>query len=96
VRERARRVHRALHDAGVACEIRDSSASVGAGAFPAATLPSVALALTGDAERWAAALRAGTPAVVGRVQDGRLLLDLRAVPDADVPALISAVVSARG
>ncbi|NUP70820.1 MAG: L-seryl-tRNA(Sec) selenium transferase, partial [Gemmatimonadaceae bacterium] len=55
----------------------------------------VALALDGDAERWAAALRTGEPAVVGRVRDGRLLLDLRTIPDADVDALAGAVVAAR-
>jgi L-seryl-tRNA(Ser) seleniumtransferase len=69
---------------------------VGAGAFPTAALPSVALALDGDAERWADALRGGEPAVVGHVRDGRLLLDLRTVPDADVATLAAAVVAARG
>jgi L-seryl-tRNA(Ser) seleniumtransferase len=96
VRERATRCLGALRDAGVECTMMDSSASVGAGAFPSATLPSVALTLAGDAERWAAALRAGEPAVVGRVQDGQMLLDLRAVPDDDVSTLVSAVVTARG
>ena len=96
VRERATRCLGALRDAGVECMMMDSSASVGAGAFPSATLPSVALALAGDPERWAAALRAGEPAVVGRVQDGQMLLDLRAVPDDDVSTLVSAVVAARG
>jgi L-seryl-tRNA(Ser) seleniumtransferase len=96
VRARAERCAAALREARVECEVVDSIASVGAGAFPAATLPSAALALAGDAERWAAALRAGEPAVVGRVQDGRLLLDLRTVPDDDVATLVSAVVTARG
>jgi L-seryl-tRNA(Ser) seleniumtransferase len=86
----------ALRDAGVECSLTDSSATVGAGAFPTATLPSVALALSGDAERWAAALRAGEPAVVGRVSDGRLMLDLRTVPDDAAEALVTAVVAARG
>jgi L-seryl-tRNA(Ser) seleniumtransferase len=95
VRERATRCLGALRDAGVDCVIVDSGASVGAGAFPSASLPSVALALAGDAERWAAALRRGEPAVVGRVQDGRMLLDLRAVSDDDVPTLVAAVVAVR-
>ena len=96
VRARAERCHAALHDAGVRCAITDSTATVGAGAFPTATLPSVALLLDGEAERWAAALRGGTPAVVGRVQDGGLLLDLRTVPDESVAALVASVVAARG
>ena len=96
VRERATRCLGALRDAGVDCAMVDTTASVGAGAFPTATLPSAAVALGGDAERWAAALRAGEPAVVGRVQDGHLLLDLRAVADDQVPALLAAVVAAHG
>jgi L-seryl-tRNA(Ser) seleniumtransferase len=95
VRERATRCHGALRESGVACTVTDSAAAVGAGAFPTTTLPSAALVLGGDAERWAAALRAGEPAVVGRVQDGRMLIDLRAIPDDDVPALVGALVAAR-
>ncbi len=96
VRARAAECLEALRGAGAECTMLDSTASVGAGAFPTATLPSVAIALDGDAERWAAALRAGEPPVVGRVHDGRMLIDLRAVPDDDVPALLSALVAARG
>jgi L-seryl-tRNA(Ser) seleniumtransferase len=54
-------------------------------------LPSAAVALPED---WAAPLRAGTPAVVGRVAEGRLLLDLIAVParlDATVAAAVRRV-----
>ena len=53
------------------------------------------ITLDGDAERWAAALRAGDPAIVGRVNEGRFLLDMRAVADADVDALATAVLEAR-
>ena len=95
VRARAERCAARLRAGGVACALVDDDATVGAGAFPTAILPSVALALDGDAERWAAALRTGEPAVVGRVRDGRLLLELRTIPDADVDALAGAVVAAR-
>jgi L-seryl-tRNA(Ser) seleniumtransferase len=39
----------------------------------------------------AARLRTGTPAVVGRVQDGRVLLDLRCVFDRQEEELLEAV-----
>jgi L-seryl-tRNA(Ser) seleniumtransferase len=96
LRGRAAECQRLLHEAGIECGLVESESSVGAGAFPTTTLPSVALALAGDAERWAAALRAGEPAVVGRVHEGRMLLDMRAVPAASIGALASAVVTARG
>jgi L-seryl-tRNA(Ser) seleniumtransferase len=52
--------------------------------------------LNGDAERWAARLRDGSPAVVGRVHDGRMHLDLRAVLPHEQSDLARAVVAARG
>jgi L-seryl-tRNA(Ser) seleniumtransferase len=96
VRRRAERAHEALQRRGVPCSMVDSAAAVGAGAFPTVQLPSVSLALDGDAERWSARLRAGNPPVVGRVHDDRLLLDLRTVPDDAVEALVSAVELANG
>lgn len=96
IRARAERTRAALQDHGVQCAIVESTAAVGAGAFPTAELPSVALALGGDAERWSAHLRAGDPPVVGRVQEGRLLLDLRTVPGHAVEDLVNTVVQAHG
>jgi len=60
-------------------------ATVGGGSLPGETLPSFGLGLAArPAERLLAALRAGEPAVVGRIEDGRVVLDLRTVePAAD-------------
>ena len=91
LRERATHAAAALRESGVACERTETDGSVGGGAFPLHQLSSTAIALEGNAERWATALRAGEPAVVGRVHDGRLLLDFRAVPDAEVAMLVQAV-----
>ena len=95
LRERAESLRLALHRDGVAGETVDTTGSVGAGAFPDAALPGAAVALAGDAEGWASRLRAGTPAVVGRVHDGRMHLDLRAVRASELPELARAVVAAR-
>jgi L-seryl-tRNA(Ser) seleniumtransferase len=84
-----------LAPAGV--EIVPSVARAGAGALPVTDVPSVAVAVAppdGDAERLAGRLRRGTPAVVGLVRDGRLLLDLRAVRDEEVAGLAAAVLAA--
>ena len=71
--------------------IVESEASVGGGAFPSTRIPSVALALTGDARQLEERLRLGHPAVIGRIAEGRLLLDLRTVPPSEEEALVVAV-----
>jgi len=95
VRERAGRLRGWLEAKGVAAErlvLIDTVARAGAGALPVTEVPSVAVSVDvgGDADGVAAALRLGTPAVVGRVHEGRLLLDLRAVGDHELEGLATA------
>lgn len=68
----------------------DCIAAVGGGGAPEVALPSAAVSLP---EHYAAALRTGTPAVVGRIEDGRCLLDLRTVAPEDDDALLRAVLA---
>jgi L-seryl-tRNA(Ser) seleniumtransferase len=79
-----------------------TEAAVGGGGAPGVTLPSAAVAL---AEDLAVPLRtgprarrgdlpSGAPAVAGRVERGRLLLDLRSVDPADDDRLVAAILSA--
>ncbi|MBM4442503.1 MAG: L-seryl-tRNA(Sec) selenium transferase, partial [Candidatus Rokubacteria bacterium] len=69
-------------------------AQVGGGALPTVVLPTAAVAV-GTAELPAQALddalRAGDPAVIGRIADDRLLLDCRTILAAQVPALARAL-----
>jgi L-seryl-tRNA(Ser) seleniumtransferase len=67
-------------------------ARVGGGALPLAELPSFACAVD---EELAAPLRAGEPAVVGVVRDGRCLLDCRTLTDEEVDEAAGAVAAAR-
>ncbi len=73
----------------------DIRSTIGGGSLPGETLPSVGLALsTRSATRTLAALRRGTPSVIARIDDDRVLVDLRTVPpDADprLAAALSAV-----
>jgi L-seryl-tRNA(Ser) seleniumtransferase len=94
LRARADAMRQELAKHGVESDVVSSMGSVGAGAFPDTEIPGAALALAGDADDWARRLRAGSPAVVGRVHDDRLLLDLRAVLESELPELHRAVVSA--
>ena len=59
--------------------------AVGGGSLPGETLPSAGVALgSSSVDRLLARLRAGSPAVVGRIEDGAVVLDLRTVePDQD-------------
>ena len=69
-------------------EVVDCVSAVGGGGAPDVELPSVAIALS---EQYAVTLRTGAPAVVGRIEDGRCLLDLRTVAPEDDAALLEAV-----
>ncbi len=69
-----------------------SEGAVGGGSGTGVALPGWAVSLP---ERYAAALRAGDPAVVARLEGGRCLLDLRCVEPSDDEALIAAVLACR-
>ncbi|NYD50403.1 L-seryl-tRNA(Ser) seleniumtransferase [Actinomadura luteofluorescens] len=90
LRERAERLAARLRDAGVDAIAVGSDAAVGGGGAPGVVLPSAAVSVP---EPYAARLRRGTPAVMGRVEDGRCLLDLRSVPPDQDGALAGAVLA---
>jgi L-seryl-tRNA(Ser) seleniumtransferase len=96
--ERAGRIAGALGAVSIDARAQHSEAAVGGGGAPGVSLPSAAVSLPAS---FAAELRAGAavrrgemPAVVGRIEDGRLLLDLRAVMPADDERLTAAVQAA--
>lgn len=70
-------------------EVRDGESVLGGGAAPSSTLPTRVLAITVEgfsADELAARLRASDPPVIARIEEGRVLLDLRTViPDQDGP-----------
>ena len=69
-----------------------AKAAVGGGA-PGVELDSAAVSLP---ESLAMPLRRGEPAVVGRLEQGRLLLDLRSVSPDDDARLVTAILAATG
>jgi L-seryl-tRNA(Ser) seleniumtransferase len=80
---------RALIGQGV---VEATDAFAGGGSLPEERIASRAVALTPAAgpDAAAARLRAGDPAVVGRIKDGRLLLDVLTVADDELEALAQA------
>jgi L-seryl-tRNA(Ser) seleniumtransferase len=96
--DRAERIACRLSEAGLDAAACRAAGAVGGGGAPGVELPGAAVRLPADL---AGPLRSGqpvrsgeVPAVVGRVEDGWLLLDLRAVPAADDAALTAAVLAA--
>jgi L-seryl-tRNA(Ser) seleniumtransferase len=79
-----------LADSIAADDVRvvEATGAVGGGGAPGWTLPGWAVSLP---EACAAPLRAGRPAVVGRIERGRCLIDIRCVPPADDGRLAGAI-----
>jgi L-seryl-tRNA(Ser) seleniumtransferase len=69
-----------------------TESTIGGGSLPGHVLPSWALSIAGPPpQRLLAALRTGTPAVIGRIDDDAVLLDLRTVEPAGDGALPDAI-----
>jgi L-seryl-tRNA(Ser) seleniumtransferase len=98
IRQRAEALAEQLAGKGVDCRAVLAEAAVGGGGGPGVKLPSAALSLPEQLAyelRSGAAVRRGeVPAVIGRIEGGRLLLDLRAVAPADDERLTAAVLAA--
>ena len=75
-------------------EVVETAARIGGGALPTIDLPSAACALPDQDGALHEALRTGAPAILGRLEDGLLLLNCRTLlDDADV-AIVAARVNA--
>jgi L-seryl-tRNA(Ser) seleniumtransferase len=88
LRARAVRLASALAAGGVDASAVTCTSAVGGGGAPGVELPSAAVSLP---EGFAAPLRLGAPPVVGRLERGRCLLDLRTVDPAEDARLADAV-----
>lgn len=95
IESRAQAVVASLRSSNIDAEVAPSTSSVGGGAFPTADIASSAVVLGTDAELIEERLRHGEPAVIGRIADGRLFLDLRSVLAREDGALVKAIVKAR-
>jgi L-seryl-tRNA(Ser) seleniumtransferase len=75
-------------------EVLDGESVIGGGAAPSALLPTRLLAMTCEgmsADELSARLRASDPPVIARVEEGRVLLDLRTVFPQQDEALVQVI-----
>jgi len=79
---RAQAVAERVRPSRLSVEVLDGESVIGGGAAPSAVLPTQLLAIACEAlsaDELAARLRASDPPIIARVEDGRVLLDLRTV-----------------
>jgi L-seryl-tRNA(Ser) seleniumtransferase len=85
--KRAEALRQKVRTKGLVADLADGDSAIGGGAAPSATLPTRLLAVTCNnvsASELAARLRACDPPILARVEQGRVLLDLRTVfPEQD-------------
>jgi L-seryl-tRNA(Ser) seleniumtransferase len=93
VQLRAEQAAARLRGNGVSCDVVETEAGVGGGAFPTARILSYAVALLGNAATIEQRLRFGVHPVIGRIANGRVLLDMRSVPAAHDEQLVRAVIA---
>jgi L-seryl-tRNA(Ser) seleniumtransferase len=95
---RAERTVATLTAHAIPASVVRTEAAVGGGGAPGVTLPSTAIALDENLARplrdGPAVRRGEVPAVVGRIERGRLLLDLRSLDPADDARLVAAILAA--
>ena len=80
-----------LAEAGIAAEIVPTEGRVGGGSVPNQSLPSYAVALDGNVEALEEKLRLGMQPIIGRIHEGRYLLDVRTLFEADFPVIVDAL-----
>jgi L-seryl-tRNA(Ser) seleniumtransferase len=99
IEARGTRVSGHLQSSGIRVEASDGESLIGGGAAPSATLPTQLLTVTVNglsAEQLQVRLRALELPIIARVQEGRVVLDLRTVPAEQDDALVRGLKQAAG
>lgn len=91
---RAERLQAELCRLGFSVDVVGVEGQAGGGTLPLARFASCACTLEGEPEALLRRLRQGDPPVVARISDGRVLLDVRCILDADLEVLGQAVATA--
>jgi L-seryl-tRNA(Ser) seleniumtransferase len=91
---RAEGVAERIRSSALSLEVIDGESVIGGGAAPSAVLPTRLLAITSTRltpDQVSARLRGSDTPIIARVEDGRVLLDLRTMFAAEDAALVAAL-----
>lgn len=89
--QKAQKLASTLTAAGIEVEITATEGRVGGGSVPNHILPSYAVAFTGEVNALEETLRLGRNPIIGRIHEGKYLLDVRTLFEADFPAIVEAI-----
>ncbi len=86
IKDRADQMAKAI---GKRACVKEGLSEIGGGSLPGSTVPTWVVGIsTGSAEDMLAKLRQSEPAIIGRVEDGSVLLDPRTVDDDEMPDIL--------
>lgn len=91
LQEKAGKLAAMLAEAGIETEILPTEGRVGGGSVPNHILPSYSVAFTGDVNALEAKLRLGATPIIGRIHEGKYLLDVRTLFEADFSTIVDAI-----
>ena len=94
VGKRARALADQLTDSGLRLSFEDGESAVGGGAGPTCSLPTTLIAITHprlSAQEIERMLRSSSPPIIGRISEGKVLLDLRTVLPDELSELVAAL-----
>ena len=97
VRDRCEKVAQSVdcHGHSMVVDIEKCTSQIGGGSAPGSEIPSYGLRFSGSGcESFSATLRTGSPAVVGRIHDDAVVLDVRTVADCQLNELADRINSA--
>ena len=76
---------------GTRCRVVESDCALGGGTTPTETIPSVAVAVPGNANENDARFRSNQPPIVGRIVNDAFTIDMRTILEADLPFVSEAI-----
>ena len=95
LQQKANKLASMLMESGVNASVVPVEGRVGGGSLPNHSLPSFAVALTGDVNSLEEKLRLGLHPIVGRIHDDAYLLDVRTLWESDFPVIVASILEAQ-